>query len=312
MMKTNALVTEVSVFLNSLAPSLIELRKKDPLRMAGATAFFTTFALPPIIFILIQLFGIFIDRREVGRQLMVGVTNTFGTQGASQVRQVLKSIVGFSDKWYVIAIGFLFLIFVSTTLFSVIKSSFNEIWQIAIKEKPGFLFVLRTRMRSFAIIIAAGFLFFADILTESFEVIAADYFDILFQKMGPFFRTAMHEGIGIIIVACWFMVLFRFLADGRPSWKATFVGGLLTGALFTAGKLLLQFLLTGSNIGKLYGASGSVILVLLFVFYSSLILYYGASFIYVYSQKKNLAIMPASKAFPYKIEECDVVEGIGG
>src|SRR5688572_11933386 len=117
-----------SVF-GSIRPAFAEFKKNDPLRMAGATAFFTTFALPPILFIIIQLFGLFMDRRSVGRALMSQLVNTLGEDGAGQVRQVLRSIRGFSDSWLVIIIGFIFLIFVATTLFTVIKNSFNQIWQ---------------------------------------------------------------------------------------------------------------------------------------------------------------------------------------
>ncbi len=294
----------------SLRPALVELRRNDPLRMGGATAFFTVFALPPILFILVQAFGLFVDRKVIGKQFLEGVSNTLGSGGAVQVRQVWRSIAGFSDSWYVIIIGFLFLLFIATSLFSIIKNSFNQIWQIGVKERPSIVFILRTRLRSLAVIGVAGLMFFADLLGESLEVIMGDYIDTLWLGWGGYFKIIAHEVTGIIVVAVWFIVLFRYLADARPAWKAAITGGILTAVLFTAGKLLLQYLLINSNIGKLYGASGSLILVLLFVFYSSLILYYGASFIYIYSMKSELLIKPASKAFPYKIEECEIGENV--
>ena len=296
------------MIFKSFGPAYAELKKNDPLRMAGATAFFTTFALPPIIFILIQLFGVFWGNRKVGRQLLEGVSNTIGDKGGEQVRQVLKSIRGFNDNWWVIILGFLFLIFVATTLFSVIKNSLNQIWQIGIKERPGFLFVLNLRLRSLAVIIFAGFLFFADILSESLELIAGNYLDMLWPRGGDYIKSLIHEIIGVTVFALWFTILFRFLADGRPNWKASIAGGVLTAILFTAGKLLLQYLLVNSNISKLYGASGSIVLILLFVFYSSFILYYGASFVYTYSLKKGWPIRPTGKAFQYKIEEVASVD----
>ena len=102
--------------LQTLIPSLREFRTNDPLRMAGATAFFTTFALPPIIFIIIHIFGIFFSRRSVGRAIIDRVTNTLGEDGAGQVRQVLRSIRGFGESWYVILIGFIFLLCVKEEL----------------------------------------------------------------------------------------------------------------------------------------------------------------------------------------------------
>src|SRR6186713_3557171 len=130
---------ELTLLLISLRHSFALLGKNDPMRMAGATAFFTTFALPPIVFILSQLFGLFFDRGKMGRGLIENISNTLGKEGAEQVRQVIRSIRGFSDSWYVIAIGVLFLVFVATTLFNVIKDSLNQIWKISVEDKPGLL-----------------------------------------------------------------------------------------------------------------------------------------------------------------------------
>jgi membrane protein len=293
--------SELSTLLGSMGPALHELRKNDPLRMAGATAFFTTFALPPIIFLLIQLFGLFVDRRSIGQEVMTSLANTLGDGGAAQVRTVLRSIRGFGDSWYVVIIGFLFMAFVATTLFSVIKNSLNQIWLISIREHPGFLFALKLRFRSMAVILVSGLLFVFDMLSEGLETIAAGHLENIWKGSGLYFQSILDELIGIIIVVAWFIVLFRFLADGRPCWRATIMGGLLTGFLFVGGRLLLQYLLIDSNIGKLYGASGSIVLVLLFVFYSSFILYYGACFVKIYSEKKDRPIRPRGKAYTYSI-----------
>ncbi len=294
---------ELLLFISSLKHSLLLLRKNDPLRMAGATAFFTTFALPPIVFILAQFFGLFIGQHRMGGELIENISNTLGKDGAEQVRQVLRTIRGFNDNWYMIIFGFIFLFFVATTLFGEIKNSLNQIWKIRVKERPGLLFVLSVRARSFAIILLAGILFFANLVLESLEVVAGNYVDEIWHWGSMYFKSIIEQIASVIIETSWFILLFRFLADGRPTWKASLIGGLLTGILFFAGKLLLRLLLVNSNIGNLYGASGSFVLVLLFVFYSSFIFYYGACFISVYSEKKQWPVMPNRKAFNYRIQE---------
>src|SRR6476659_9231767 len=135
----------LSLLITSLRQSFALFRKNDPLRMAGATAFFTTFALPPIVFIFAQLFGLFIGRGNMGKRLIENISDTLGKEGAGQVRQVIKNIRGFSNSWYVLVFGFLFLVFVATTLFSVIRNSLNQVWQINIKDRPGVLFLLGIR-----------------------------------------------------------------------------------------------------------------------------------------------------------------------
>src|SRR4030095_2255153 len=162
---------ELTLLFISLRHSFALLGKNDPMRMAGATAFFTTFALPPIVFILSQLFGLFIGQGNMGRGLIENISDTLGKEGAEQVRQVVRTIRGFNDSWYVIVFGFLFLVFVATTLFSEIKNSLNQIWQISVKEHPGLLFLLGARAKAFAVILLAGILFFADLFLESIKVI---------------------------------------------------------------------------------------------------------------------------------------------
>lgn len=295
--------SELSIFISSIFPSLALLRKNDPLRMAGATAFFTTFALPPIVFILAQLFGFVTSPKVVGLGLIQNISNNLGTEGAQQVRQVIKSIRGFSNSWIVIVLGFLFLLFVSTTLFIVIRNSLDQIWQITVKKSPGFAFNLFARLRSFAVIFLVGLLFFANLFFNSIEALGVDYLAGFSQSGGRYFEFIFSEISSVVIVAVWFILLFRFLADGRPKWKAACIGGLLTGLLFTAGRFVLRALLINSNIGKLYGPSGSFVLVLLFVFYTSFMMYYGACFIAVYSQKKHWPLKHNQESYVSKSVE---------
>jgi membrane protein len=280
--------------------SFIELRRNDPLRMAAATSFFTTFALPPILIILFQLFTLFLSRKLVGTEMTELLTATFGRESAQQIRVTTRGFRSVAQNWYVATAGFLFLLFVATTLFTVIKNTLNDIWNIKLKEKRGILFYLKLRGRSLIIIVASGILFLASIVVDSFEVFAGDYMEKILDGGGIFFRSALNEVTGAIIIAVWFVVLFRYLADGRPSWKVALAGGLLTGILFSAGKALLSFLVQNSNIGTIYGASGSLVLLLLFVFYCSFILYYGASFIKVYSDALNEPISTLHHAYHYE------------
>src|SRR5690349_8310866 len=218
--------------------SFIELRRNDPLRMAAATSFFTTFALAPIIIILFQLFTLFLSRKLVGTQMMELLTTTFGEESAQQIRITTRGFRSIAQNWYVATAGFLFLVFVATTLFSVIKNTLNDIWNIKVKEKRGFLFYMKLRGRSLLIIIISGILFLASIAVDSFEVFASDHMEKMLSGGGIFFKSALNEISSAVVIVVWFIVLFRYLADGRPPWKIALAGGLLTGVLFSAGKAL--------------------------------------------------------------------------
>ena len=289
--------SELKTFTGSLLPALKMLRDNDSLRMAGATAFFTTFALPPIVFILAQLFGLFTGPKNVGRGLIENIGDNLGKDGAQLVLGVIRSIIGFSTNRFVIVPGFLFLVFVATTLFIVIKNSLDDIWHISVKDNPGIRFNIMTRLKSFAIIMFVGLLFFANIFLKSMQSFGGKYLQDVFGGGSMFFKIVFSEVTSVVIVSAWFVMLFRFLADARPQWKAALIGGFLTGILFTGGRFILKTLLINGNVGKLYGASGSMVLVLLFVFYTSFIVYYGACFIAVYAAKKRWPLNPNHNAF---------------
>lgn len=291
------------VFWWSLKESFREIKKNDPLRMAGATAFFTTFALPPILIILFQLFSLFLSKKLVGTEMMKIFSDTLGKASAAQIRQTTRGFGTLARNWYIATGGFVFLVFVATTLFSVIKNSLNDIWSISVKDKPGILFNLKLRARSLGIILVAGLLFLAGIFMDGFEILSGNYLLKVWPIAGRFFRGALNEIVSIVIVTTWFIVLFRYLADARPSWKVAIAGGCLTGVLFSAGKTLLSFVMRNSNINTVYGASGSIVLILLFVFYSSFILYYGASFIKVYSEAIQKPLRLVNQAFRYQLNK---------
>ena len=290
-------------FLRLLARSFIQMKKNDPLRMAGATAFFTTFALPPIVIILFQLFSLFLSKKLIGSELMETLSETFGSDVAEQIRHTTIGFRTMVHNWYIAIPGFLFLLFVATTLFGVIKNTLNDIWLIKLKERPGLLFNLRLRARSGAVILVTGLLFLAGMLLDGIEILAGDNIEKIFAGSGKYFKTAINEIAGIIVVTVWFIVLFRYLADGRPSWKAAIAGGFLTGLLYSGGKTLLSLLMRNNNVANIYGASASMVLMLLFVFYSSFLLYYGASFIKVYSDATGQPIEPIDKAYAYRLEK---------
>jgi membrane protein len=199
----------LSIFWQMIRKSLAEIRRNDPMRMAGATAFFTTFALPPIFIILFQLFSLFLSKKVVATEMMEILSETLGKASALQIRQTTRGFGTLARNWFIASAGFVFLLFVATTLFSVIKNSLNDIWQIKVKERPGTLFKLKVRAKSLAIILVAGLLFMGAIFLDSFEILARDYMKTIFPGGGGFFKGVLDEVVSIIVISIWFIVLFR-------------------------------------------------------------------------------------------------------
>jgi membrane protein len=290
-------------FCFHLQKTFFLFRKNDPLRLAGATAFFANFAIPPILLILIRLFGFFIDRKILVTRIFERISQILIPSSTNQIRETLRNIRGVDHNWWATILSFVFFIFVATTLFNVIKNSVEQIWNIGMNEKASFLFTLKIRGRSMIIILLAGILFFVGLVTDSLQALVSTYLNNTSPNFGKWILWALNQTLFTLIVTTWFTVLFRFLTNARPSWKISMQGGLLTGILFTLGKYVLRIMLPLSNIENIYGASGSIVLVMLFVFYSSLIFYFGACFIKVLSENKHKDIRPIKGAFTYELKE---------
>lgn len=282
-----------------LKSSFNRLQENDPLRLAGATAFFTSFALPPIIVLLFQMFRLFFSGQLIGTTLGNVLSSTLGKQGSEQLRSTARGFRNLAQNWYMGVLGLVFLIFVATTLFKVIRNSLHDIWDIRLK-KTGFLYDLKVRGRSLAIILTAGILFVAASIIDVVRVMAVEYIGRVWERGGIFFAGIFNEVASVLVTTIWFVVLFRYLANARPSWRVAKVGGIITGVLFYIGRTILSSVMSNSNAGIIYGAGAAIVLVLLFVFYSSFILYFGACFIKEYSLFIKDPIVLSRKAYELK------------
>ena len=289
--------------ISILRDAFLELRDSDPLRLAAATAFFTTFALPAILIILIQVIGLFYNPETFSNEIFEKLRVVLGMDSAKQIQETLEGFRQRADNWYITVGGFIFLLFVATTLFKVIKDTLNQLWEIKLEHRAGFSKKMKQRGKAVLVIILAGFLFLGGLFSDGLIALLSD----LIKDYWPQFTSALiqilRQLVSIAIVTVWFAVLFKFLPDARTPWKTALVGGLFTAVLFTAGKFLLGFLLSGSNIGNIYGASGSIVLILLFVFYSSFIMYYGATFTKQWGKYNNSEIEPREYAMFYELSE---------
>ncbi|UKT64471.1 YihY/virulence factor BrkB family protein [Pedobacter mucosus] len=294
-------------FFFSTGKQAFELfQKNDPLRLAGATAFFTNFALPPILIILIRLFGMFTNRQLLVTHIFERLANILDEESIQQIRLTLRNIRGINQAWYITLFSFIFFLFVATTLFNVIKNSLEQIWNIGYKEKKGIITTLRSRAISIIIILLAGLLFFLGLLADSVQAIIGAYLKTNSPSFELVMTSIINQIVFVLIVTTWFTMLFRFLTNGRPTWKAAISGGLLTGCLFTVGKYILRILLPLSNISNIYGSAGSIIVIMLFVFYSSLIFYFGASYIKALSVGRETPIVPKNGSFEYELTEIEL------
>lgn len=291
--------TGVSVILKPLKQAIQVFSANDPLRMAAATAFFTIFALPPILVIITQVLGLIVNEQII-REVFKNLSMVIGRSSTVQITDTLRAIREMASNELITIIGMLILIFVATNLFKIIKDSINQVWKIKMVSKPRFRGTMNARWHALLIIISTGFLFLIAILLEGMQAYLKEVVEQILPWLAGYLNSIFSYLLSIIIVTAWFVIIFRYLPDGVPTWNVAIAGALFTSILFNIGKFLLRVLLLQSNIGSLYGASAAIVLLLLFVFYSSLILYFGASFTQAWADCNNTPIVPKAGAVRYK------------
>jgi membrane protein len=262
-----------------LAAAFVDFKKNEPLRLAGATAFFTTFALPPILIIIVQLTGTVLRIKNLRDKFLVQLAEIVGKQGASQVKVAFSGFTSLTQNPIITAGVSIFLVFVATTLFKVIKDTLNQLWSIKISTKRPFKANLEKRAVSMIVIFLSGVLLVGGMIARgvgSFLKHQAN--DAFAGGTATFLNVLINQAISIIIATVWFSMVFKVLPDARTSWRVVFAGGFFTAVLFTIGKVIIRYALLAGNLTNIFGASTAFALLLLFVFYSSFILYYGACF----------------------------------
>jgi len=264
-------------------------RRNDPLRMAAATSFFVSFALPPILYILIVILGFFGDPKIIRHDLFLQLSVGLDKNIALQVRDVVRNMRRLPLNLGMRVGGFVFLLFVATTLFQIVKNSINQLWKIRLKDHQGLGFVLVNRIRSVGIILMAGILFSIVLLGD------AGGWLLPLEVNAFFYRLIM-----LLAVIIWFFVILKYLSYGRPHPKIAWAGASFTGLLFVAGQLILHRLLNYDTMKVIYGTSTSLALLLLFVFYCSFIFYFGACFTWDLGQHYGRPILPSRRAEIYE------------
>lgn len=273
--------------------------------MAGATAFFAFFALPSIIVILSQILILLFDYRQqsVSGHLFDQLAALFGPQSARQIQDISQHLKPDSTGLLLTIANIAVLLLTSTTLFAVIKNSLNQLWNVKTRPDRVVLHNLKDRGIALSIIMVSGLLFTASVAIGQVLSLPEPSPGVTVGPVEVFGRGLARLVVSLGLLTTWFALLLNYLPDIRVRWSAVWVGAFVTSVLFTLGELVLTRLLTYSQLRSLHGGAGTITLVLLFIFYSALIFYYGASFTRQYADWANLEVVPNDHAIGYTITE---------
>nr|WP_255478670.1 YihY/virulence factor BrkB family protein [Rufibacter sp. XAAS-G3-1] len=280
-------------------------RENDPLRLASSVAFFTLFALPPTLILVISLLGVLFNDALITGELFEKLTALVGEEVAGQIELILTNFLDLQGNGWAAVLSFLFLTFVSTTLFTVIQNSLNQLWSIRVRGHQHLKRALRNRFRALLIILSSGLLFLAFLVLDASLAFLNDHYLLVDEQFQLHLLRVLNRILGFAVEATWFAIIFRFLPFAHMPKRAVWVGAAVTAVLFLLGKMVLARFLVNSDLGSLYAASGSIVVLLLFIFYSAMIFFFGACFTLVYARHMNLPLRPKSFATFYEWRETD-------
>lgn len=262
---------------------------------AAAVAFYTIFSLAPLGIIVIGITGMILNEATVREQLINEVDAFIGPQGARLVRNSIQRLEQQGSGLTATVIGFVMIFFGATTIFAQLQAQLNMIWSVQAKPGKSVFSFIRSRLLSLGIILIMGFLLLVSLII-----------DTILSAMGSVIKNRIPGVNGVLevlnvfgslfIVMILFSAIFKYLPDVKLQWRDVLLGGLLTAVLFTIGKSLIGLYLGRSAVVSAYGAAGSLVIILLWVYYSTQILFLGAEFTQVYATHRGHAMPPDDHA----------------
>jgi membrane protein len=261
-----------------------EWMSKDPFRESAVIAYYSIFSLPGLLVVIVTCAGYFLGREAVNNHLTAQITGTLGAQTADQIHNIIVKASEAKNSLWAAIIGVVTIIVGATGVFAEFQKSLNTIWQVKTdKSKSGLWHIIRVRLFSFGLIISIAFILIVSLVISAMLSALGHWLSRHFSD--SFFITlqVVNSVASLIILAGLFALMFKFFPDAKIKWRHVWVGSLVTAFLFDIGKFALGFYFGKANPGMGYGAAGSVILIMLWVSYSSMIVFYGAEFTHAYA-----------------------------
>lgn len=269
------------------------------MKMSASLAYYAIFSIAPLLLIIIWLvgflFGEFVEGQAgVQAEIFGEFASLFGTEVAAQIQQVIQQISVSNKSGIGIVVGIVTLIIGSTTIFIDIQHSINLIWKVRAKPQKGWVKMILNRVISFSMVLGLGFLLITSLLLNGIIVALSSYLLDYFPDLSFILVEWINIGITFLVTTILFGTIFSVLPDARIRFRDVMGGALFTAGLFMLGRYLISMYMQFAAPASAYGAAGSLIVLLLWVYYSAAILYFGAEFTKVYAEKYGNGISPTS------------------
>jgi membrane protein len=264
-----------------------------PFMLSSALSYYTIFSLPALLVIIVTLAGYFFGEEAVRGEIFNQVKTVVGSESALQIQSILKAVRIQGNNLFVTVAAIVTIFLSATAVFIQVKDSLNQIWEVEPRKQKGFkaiVYLLLTRLITFGMVASLGFLLLVSLIITSIITALNDWLVNYLSWASSFILKGLNLAVDISISVLLFAFIFKLLPDTKVKWRSVWRGGFVTAVLFVVGKFLIGIYLGKTNPASPYGAAGSIIIILSWVYYSSLILFFGAAFTAVIDKpdsKKN-------------------------
>lgn len=268
------------------------------MKLSAALAYNTIFSLGPMFFIVIFITGNLFSQQAIEGQIYDGLKDIMGSGTAEQIQKLVLGLQSSESNFFARLISVVALVMGATGVFSEIQDSLNFIWGVKVKQKKGIIKVVITRLLSFSMIIGLGFLMIVSLLVNTMVMAISENLLELLQlndlipEVSRGMLAFINNGVIFLVLSVLFTTIFKVLPDVRIKIKEVWPGAFLTTILFMLGKYVIGIYISNNKIASLYGAASSVIVFLMWIYFSAVILYIGAEFTRAYIEYKNGKIEP--------------------
>lgn len=283
--------------------SALNFGSNNPTDLAGTTAYFATFSLAPILIIIISLFGLVVGDDAMRIKLFEELNTLIGKESSDVLKDAIDNYEITKDSGIGTILGIVFFLVSATTLFGIMQSSINYIWRVQVKSniKMNILKLLRDRLFSFGVILSLGFLLLVSLIIDASVAFLRDFLASHFGPDLAILAQIINMVVSLAIVATIFTIIYRYLPDVKVHWSAAWFAGIFTAVLFSIGKIAIGMIIGSSNMGVVYGAIGSFIIILIWIYYAAFIFYFGVELTRQFSLLHDHDNEPLNFAVPFKI-----------
>lgn len=257
---------------------------KDPFRQSAVIAYYAIFSMPGLLVLIITIAGSFFGHDKVNQNILAQIASTLGPDTAASIEDMLTKVGQSKSTVWGSIIGIATILVGSTGVFVELQKTFNTIWEVKVVVKRGILPILKARLFSFGLILAIAFLLTISLVVSTALAAMNNWIKVDSPEWIIMVLHVVNFIISLAVISTLFGLMFKILPDAKIEWKHVWLGSLVTGLLFTIGKTALTYYFGKAEPASAYGAAGSIILMMLWVSYSSMILFFGAEFTAAYAR----------------------------